>query len=68
MQRAAFDDLDWVTASFCNQANCVQAAPLDQGASVALSDSKNPGTVLVLSAPEWSGFLDAIADGDFSAL
>jgi hypothetical protein len=59
--------LSWHTSTACTGGNCVQAAAVDGGSLIALRDSKNPGTVLLYSAREWSDFLDSVSRGDFDA-
>jgi hypothetical protein len=60
--------LSWHTSTACTGGNCVQAAAVDGGSLIALRDSKNPDTVQLYSAREWSDFLDGIGSGDFDAL
>ncbi|MEV6638250.1 DUF397 domain-containing protein [Actinoplanes sp. NPDC051470] len=58
------EDLDWSVSSYCTSGNCVQVAVVD-GGTVAMRDSKNPGTVLLYSLEEWRDFLDGVDNGDF---
>lgn len=59
------DDLRWRKASASGQgANCVEVAPLPDGAAVR--DSKDPsGTVLRFSADAWRAFIADVRDGEF---
>jgi hypothetical protein len=60
--------LSWHKSSACTLANCVEAAAIDGGASVALRNSKNPDRVLVCSALDWSDFINRVTNGDFDRL
>lgn len=56
----------WRKSSFCNgAAGCVEVAPLADG-SVALRDSKDAGSpVLVFTPSEWAAFTAGVRDGEF---
>jgi hypothetical protein len=41
---------------------------MDDGATVAVRDSKQPETVQLYSAEEWNDFLYGITNGDFNSL
>jgi hypothetical protein len=68
MQRADLDESTWLTSSACTTGNCVQVRPMDGGETVAVRDSKKPGTVLFYPARVWNEFLDGVASGDFDSL
>ena len=65
---AVLGALSWRTSTACTGANCVQAAAVDGGSSIALRDSKDPDKVLLYSAREWSEFLAGVSRGDFDEL
>ena len=68
MQREGLADLRWVRSSTCNGGTCVEAAAVDQGATIALRDGKNPQTVMFVAPAEWGAFLDGITAGEFDRL
>jgi hypothetical protein len=54
----------WRKSSRCGTSTCVEVANTDDG--VLLRDSKNPDQVpLRISMQDWTGFLDAVAAGDY---
>jgi hypothetical protein len=56
----------WRKSSRCATSNCVEVA--EAAPDILLRDSKNPdGTILAFSPPDWTGFLDAVAAGDYPA-
>jgi putative sterol carrier protein len=65
---ALVQGVSWQRSSSCTLANCVEVAVVNGGASVALRDSKNPDSVLLYSALEWSDFINGVTNGDFDKL
>ncbi|MFG1605300.1 DUF397 domain-containing protein [Actinoplanes sp. NPDC049265] len=65
MTESSMRDLEFVVSSRCTSGDCVQVAPVDGGTSIALRDSKNPGSVLLFSAQEWRDFLGGVNRGEF---
>ena len=59
-------NVDWRRSRSCTAGNCVEVAVL--GESVAIRDSKNPGSVLLYSASEWREFITGAKNGDFDDL
>jgi hypothetical protein len=56
----------WVKSSYSGpQGNCVEVAPMRDGA-VAVRNSRHPdGPALVFTAAEWDAFLCGALDGEF---
>jgi hypothetical protein len=59
------DEFIYRTSRSCGAGNCVEAAPLPDGA-VALRDSKNRNTPpYILTSEEWKAFITEIKNGDY---
>jgi hypothetical protein len=55
---------EWRKSTLCGPDGCVEVAFVEGG--VAVRDSKNRGgSVLVVSAQDWAGFVGAARDGEF---
>ncbi|MEV0382344.1 DUF397 domain-containing protein [Nonomuraea sp. NPDC050643] len=56
----------WRKSTFCNGAStCVEVSPLPDG-GVALRDSKDPDSpILVFGPSEWAAFVAGVRDGEF---
>lgn len=60
----------WLKSTYSNNVagNCVEAARLGAGGSMAVRDSKDPqGPALVFPAAAWNAFAEAAGRGEFPA-
>jgi len=59
------DTYSWHKSTYTSgQGNCVEVAPLPDGAAVR--DSKDPsGPVLTFTPDEWRAFIDGVRDREF---
>ena len=59
-----FDGTVYCTSSFSGGGNCVQAGQLRNG-DIRVRDSRNPATVITISAADWNAFIAGVKNGEF---
>jgi len=56
----------WRKASFCQSGECAEVA--EEDGEILFRSSREPGTVIRLTAAEWQAFTKGVAAGEFSHL
>ncbi|WP_169982101.1 DUF397 domain-containing protein [Microbispora sp. H10836] len=62
----SFDDAVWQTARRCTNGNCVEVAYRDGHVAVRNSKAGPSDSIVVFTQHEWTTFLDAVRNGEFS--